>query len=110
PAPQRYAVIGRPLLRDVPDPPVTATDRRTEERRRTGAEPGLPEDRLEEAGLPGPVGAQYGDQLAAAHLQVEAVPERAGPEAERGLLQGQYDAHRPSAAPTASRFAVIQPM
>lgn len=120
---QRGARVHQPLLRDVADPPVAATDRTAEERHRPARQALLAEDGAEQRGLAGAVRSEDGDELAGLDVEVEPVPEPTAavgepgvPEREHGgaatalgsggsvrILEGRR--HCFSAAVTASMFA-----
>src|SRR6185437_2640365 len=126
---QRCSVIGEALLRDVADAAVAAVHRFAEEIDGTGQQPLLAEDDLQQAGLARSVRAEYGDELAGVHIEVEPRPERAVAEAQRGVVHAEHGlegcrdrhlvnslsnlcaAHDPafcSAVPTSSSVPLIQ--
>lgn len=119
---QGRAGVHEPLLRDVPDPPVPAADRSSEERHRAARQPLLTEDGPEQRRLARSVRPEDSDELPRCDVQVESVPERPAAVRQPGLTEGEHSGtatalgsggpgrlldrrHFVSAACTASMFA-----
>jgi hypothetical protein len=97
---------GAAALRDQPDGRISTPGRLFLDGDLAGGERQLPEQNAEQAGLPGPVGPEHGEQFAGFELQFQVLPDGAGPEAQRRPVQA--DGAHDRAASRASRLCDIQ--